>query len=322
MGVYDSLFKVAATSPLETQCIYSTGPSKVVREAITCFDSINVAIDQSTKQTGVAVAEAENNQLICIADLCNDGFPSRQDYQYALRDWMRVNFAGVKIEKFIYEIPVEHASNMYARKTLLSLMDFVERLPKYVPSLAQAEMMACNNLVWKTHYLKDPCYKGRRKQTEDVKFAAQEETWKRHPWTRPQRTYFSHPADSCDAVGILYGAFEEFTARYLGKQYRRINKLMPNGPTVKRRQHICAIEPDKLADKCWEFCRLPLDRLHLLEFNADLTIDENVNRWVRNNIEPACIVVCDNKSQQILKWEAKLEKTPTQLYCIFCMREG
>lgn len=322
MGVYDSLFKVAATSPLGTHCIYSTGQSSIVRDAITCFDSVNIAIDQSTKQTGVAIAEAEGNKLICVVDLCNDGFPSRQDYQYALRDWMRVNFDGVRIEKFIYEIPVEHASNMHARKTLLSLMDFVEHLPKSVPSLAKSEMMACNNLVWKTHYLKDPCYKGRRKRTEDVKFAAQEETWKRHPWTKPQRTYFSHPADSCDAVGILYGAFEEFTARYLGSQYRRINKLMPNGPTVKRRQHICAIKPSQLADKCWEFCRLPLDRLHLLEFNADLTIDENINRWVRNCYEPACIVVCDNKSQQILKWEAKLDKTPDQLYCIFCMREG
>lgn len=322
MGTYDSLLKVCVTTPLDTDGVFGTGQVKVLRDCITAFDKINIAFDQSTSQIGVAISDASDNQLIAVADLCNCGFPSKLDFKLALLDFMQNNFHDVDIDYFFYEIPVEHGDNIYTRRVLNNLMEFIEEMPRYLTPLANAKMYACNNLVWKSHYLEDPCYKGRRKTTSLVKVAAQEETWKRFPWTQQHGMYFPKPADSCDAVGILYGAFKEMFSPNLGKPYLQINRLMSKGRSVKVMKDIIACRVEDIPTEVVKFNPYTATKgFSIVEYNPKMDIQENIQRWVQNFPGTACIVVINPKAEQIVRWESKMERNPDQLYVIFAQRE-
>lgn len=318
MGMYDSLFRVTFSN--EDYCETSQGTNQLALlvETLKDIPCINVAIDQSTSQIGVAIADASNDKLLMLGDLQNLGFPSKYEFKQYFLHFMQNNFEGRTIQYFFYEIPVEHASNLYSRRALNDLMAFVEEMPQHIQSLKQARMLACNNLVWKSHFLKDPRYKGRRKRTEDVKLAAAEEALARFPWIHFHLQHFSKPADSCDAIGILYGAFEEMRSPSLGKQFMQINRLMPNGPAVKNYTFTEAVSIEQIP----EFIKREFhtESYTIVEFNPNMDIKENIQRWCRNNRGPACIIVLNPKAEQIVRWESKIDKEPGQLYAIFTER--
>lgn len=318
MGMYDSLFRVTFSNQDYCETSQGTDRSALLTETLTNVPSINVAIDQSTAQIGVAISDASNDQLLMLGDLQNLGFPSKYDFKQYFLHFMQNNFEGRNIQYFFYEIPVEHASNMYSRRALNDLMSFVEEMPRHIQSLKEARMLACNNLVWKSHFLKDPKYKGRRKRTEDVKVAAAEEALARFPWIYFHLKHFSKPADSCDAIGILYGAFEEMRSPTLGKAFMQINRLMPNGPAVKNYTFTEAVTIEQIPQVIKK--GFMQDHYTIVEFNPKMDIKENVQRWCRNNHGPACILVLNQKAEQIVRWESKIDKKPDQFYAVFTER--
>ncbi len=318
MGVYDGLLRVVASNKDYYQDGRGPVKSQILEYALVGHPRVNVALDQSTSQIGVAVADAETDELLCIMDLCNLGFPDKFEFKHCFLDFMRNNIEGLSIEHFFYEIPVEHARNMYSRRVLNDLMSFIEEMPHYVQSLKQAQMHAVNNLVWKTHFLADPAYKGRRKRTEDVKYSAQEEALKRFPWIGMHQNLFSKPADSCDAIGILYGAFEEMRSPSLGRSFIQINKLMENGPRVKTLNYTDAIDVQEIPERIKRYF---FEQPYVIaEFNPGMSIEDNINRWCRNDNRPVCMLVLQPKAEQIVRWESKISRHEGQYYAVFAQR--
>ncbi len=310
MGAFDTLLRVVSANSLP-QISMEDGVkiSHVLQAAITGH-TLDIGIDQSTTQIGFAVRDSETRELLATMDICNLGFPDKYEFKKCFRELLRINLAGYVIKTFIYEIPVEHGGNMYVRRVLNDLLAFVGELPKFIPELRVAEMIQVNNLVWKTHYLKDPCYQGLRKRTEDVKESARMESIKRYPWTDMLVQVFTKPADSYDAVGILYGTFDEMESQAL-PGLRKVSKIMPIKPNIKYSYKVFVLRIEEIRETLAKYTGSTT--FNLLEYNPAFDLDENCHRWVSYKRLPAALVVCSEKSQQVLKWELGLEMEPGKI---------
>lgn len=320
-GVYDSCLRVVSANKnydftIVDEVNYSRPFLNVCRDV-----PIDIGIDQSTSQIGFAARNADTHELLCMMDIVNMGFPDKESFKSAFARFLKLNLAGINVRTFIYEIPVEHGGNMYVRRILDDLLMFMSRLPGLVPELQKAEMLQVNNLTWKTHYLADPCYKGLRKRTEDVKRAAMAETLKRYSWARMPCEYFPGPPDSCDAVGILYGSFEEMTSSF-SPQYRRVNKLMPAKPRIKYDYRVVACPISHIRDFAIKEFKLGNEPLRLMEYNPDMSMDENCRRFVSNYKGTGVLTVTSSKAQSVLKWETMVSCDKPDDVLFILIRKG
>lgn len=301
MGVYDSLLRVVSANKdfdfTIEDGIKVSRPFRSLCEGI----PIDIGLDQSTAQIGFAVRNSTTKELLATMDICNLGFPDKYEFKVYFRQLLKLNLRGLNVKTFIYEIPVEHGGNMHVRRILNDLLTFVSELPKHIPELQYAEMIQVNNLVWKTHFLKAPEYKGLRKRTEDVKVSALRECLKFYPWVKMSQEFFSKPPDSCDAIGILYGTFEEMSSSF-SEGIRKVNKVMPAHPRINYQHRVVSCRLSALRENVEkEFGTA--EHMRVMEFNPTMDLDENCRRYVSNCKSIGALIVVAPKALDVLKWE-------------------
>lgn len=296
---------------------YGVEADEGIKELITGRNLV-IGLDQATKITGACIMDFDTREVLVALDLINYGFPSKYLYFESIYDFFYNLISDEKVAHFIYEIPVEHSKNMQIRKTLEAMRLFVKDFAKRIPSLSKANMVEVNIGTWRKHFLADKKYDGRRKSREDAKIAAREEAVVRCPELAPYFSIFPTPPDSCDAVGIAYGALEEIYSSTSG--LRRPNKTMPKTNAGV----FCKIYPltqDELIETLkLKFAGFLPDKYELLEFNPEMSVQENCIRYACNNYTLGIIPITDAKTSQELKWETGNELKEGQLYYAFCWR--
>ena len=322
MNEYDSLLQVRYSYAGDKDAIgYVTSGSETIQEIkeLIMGKNIVIGLDQATNKTGCCFMDFDTRQVLAVMDLINLGFPSKFMYFQAIYNFMSNHIADENVVHFVYEIPLEHASNSYVRRALESMRLFIKDFKKWIPSLSKTNMVEINNQTWRSLFLKDPCYKGRRKTRRDAKLAAQEEAAKRCSDMAAYLYSSEDPPDSCDAVGIAYGALEEiYSSR--DPKIRRPNRTMPK-TSAKVKYEVIPLAPENLDEilKSRFFAYLP-DHFELLEFNPEMSVEENCKRYSCNNSSLGIIPITDSKVCSELKWETGQELESGQIYICFCWR--
>lgn len=303
MGVYDALFRVSACDANgRIQINKGTGPLEFIAD--NKHRLLNVALDQSTVQIGVCITDAETDELLGVADVCNLGFPKTFDFKQYFLEFIKHNLFDARINIFFYEIPVEHGEDLHVRKVLNALRSFISDFPRYVPSLEDAKMVEINNRTWKTHFLASDIYTGRKSKTKDVKQSAMEETIVRFPNLQMYCQSFSKPPDSCDAVGIMYGGLAEIRATF-DPAFQRINRTMEQSTGAKYSTDCFISSFPELYDAVQSHSDFKQEHYgwEVVEYNPKMSLKENCSRWVSGHNRVAYCIARDTKSMQILKWE-------------------
>lgn len=315
MGSLDAGFRVVYSTKDEETRSYK-GPYAMPHLLdYTANRRINIGLDQSTTQSGLAVSDAETDELLVVADITNLGMPSKQHYKEYLAEFLYENFCDATIDYFIYERPLDHSKDGRTQDILKDLELFIKRAVAKIPGLKDAKVIGSNNRVWRTHYLKDKRYQGRRQLREDVKQAAREECNLRFPWFNNQSSLFTSPCDSCDAVGLLYGSLAEMRSSF-SRSVHRVNRTMEQAKGYKFEKEIFQAKPDEFTKQLESSNRVKNYGYELLEFNPSMSIEDNCKRYISNSTKVGILIVTDAKSSAIVKWESKSPLNPGEYYFI------
>lgn len=324
MNDFDSVFQVSIylADTGDVNFVYGLRVIDSLQERIS-GKTLAIGVDQSTTQTGLAILNAEDDSLIAVLDLANKGFPSAYEYKQYLRTFIKWNFEDSSIKYFVYEIPLEHANNMYSRRALLALREFISEFPHKIKSLNTGNMFEIVNTTWKGHFLASKEYKGMKRKTEDVKVASMLECIKRFPDFQMYCAAFNAPPDGCDAVGIIYGFLTEIRSSF-SRDVRKPNKTMPlKGVKYNALYEVSTV--DSLADLLHQRLGGAYERndYELLEFNPAMSVDENCKRYLGSprTVTYGVMLVTDAKAGQLIKWEQGIElPTSKHMYVIICYK--
>lgn len=300
---------------------YGTRVSPLLKQIVSNRQLV-ISLDQATVKTGMCVMDFNTRQVLAVFDLINAGFPNKQLYFESLYDYVNELIANQSVRYFIYEIPVEHSNNSNTLALLEALRLFVKNFKHRIKSLQNAEMIEINSNTWKSNFLADPKYQGRRKKREDVKESARCEAIQRVPELELYFNSYTNPPDSCDAVGIAYGALEEIYSKS-NPSIRRPNKTMPR-KNIKFEYHIEALKVQdalSFAQKTFEYAFFN-SGYEVLEFNSSLTVEDNCRRYCGASEKLGIIPVTNAKISQELKWETGQILHNKELYIIFCKHGG
>lgn len=326
MKEYDSLLKViyGLATDGEFECLHKIYGTDVIEELKNLITGkrLVIALDQATVKTGMCIIDFDTRAVLAVLDLINSGFPSKQLYFQSLYDFINNHFGEERIELFVYEIPVEHSKNIRTLAVLEAMRGFIQDFKNRIPSLSKINMVEINSNTWRSNFLAAPKYEGRRKKREAAKESAREEAVTRAPSLREYFYATAEPPDSCDAVGIGYGALEEIYSKRT-PEIRRPNKTMPR-TNVKFKYRVCAVAQEQINEYLAEnFPVFYESRAYeLLEFNDDLTVEDNCHRYCGTTKKLGIIPIFNRKIMQELKWETGVELTPGQIYIAFCWRSA
>lgn len=248
-----------------------------------------IGVDQSTKQTGICITTL-SGKILLVLDIINYGLDSSELYTAMLDMWVENNFNNLIIEKIIYEEVDHNAPQMYVRRKLQAVADIFNKFKYRYKGSGKMDVCCINNLTWKKHFLADDKYKGRRRKTQDVKLAVQEEVCSRFPELIRYQSYnLNH--DSCDAVGIVMGFLDEcFIDRDITKL--KINTTMKNNP--KRKYY------KKYVDTATEKLNVNSNCIQAY-YNKDLTLEENCLRAL--NYHPEGMILIPTTMKDIMLWK-------------------
>lgn len=279
-----------------------------------------VALDQATKKTGVCIIDFDTRRLIAVLDLINTGFPSKTAYFESIYAFLCNHIKDSDIVHFIYEIPIEHSKNTYTRQILESMRMFIRDFRFRMPSLSDENMVEIYVTAWRGHFLADKRYSGKRKTRDDAKESTRQEVCRRFPSLLNYAYKRAEPPDSCDAVGIACGALTEMYSTYL-KGFRRVNKTMPVKNYSCTHEVIQGTLQEILAHLKTDYFMYE-NNYEILEFNGEMSLEENVKRYVCNNRRLGILLVpeADTKTNQLLKWETGKALADGEYYAVFCRR--
>lgn len=281
---------------------------------------VDIAFDQSTSQTGIAL-KLHGGPVLCIVDFINRGTYSKEVYQELLKMFLESFLKGLDVQYVVYEDPVERSKTVMTRNILMELRGFIKTLAVRIPEMRNATFVEVNIGTWRKHYLKDPIYKGRRKQTELVKIAAMDETLRRFPVFKDYVDTFRKPPDSMDAVGILEGWTSEYFTNSKMETIR-INKCMPIIYNLSYYHEIVRISADTMR----EFLRSRFGAMvrtrgyKVLAYNGDISLEDNALRAASAYNEYCLILITARKDVQAVRWEAKADLQPGEVYAILSYR--
>lgn len=317
MGPLDSLFEVRASTFLR-DIRATAGPelNDTLAEALE-GRTLDIGIDQSTAQTGVAFADAKTREILAMVDLTNAGFPDAYEYKQCMLRWFKNVLRGRTVNRMFIEVPLANRNNYYARKALDSLRAFLADFPHRIPELKDVEFMEAVNTLWKGHYLKSKEYDGFRKATADVKESVMLETHKRVAWSQSHTMFFNKPPDSCDAVGVLLGSYEEITSSF-SQDILRINKFMQKKGNMSYRKAVGNIDINDMDSMVAGLTSIPRDKLsyNIVEYNPTMTWLDNAKRWASNYKKPAVMIITNDKARREVKWEFKVEPEADKLFAL------
>lgn len=279
-----------------------------------------VALDQATKKTGVCILDFETRKLIAVLDLINTGFPNKSSYFESIYCFLANHIKDEEIVHFIYEIPIEHSKNTHTLAVLESLRMFVRDFRFRMPSLSDENMVEIYVTAWRGHFLADKRYDGKRKTRDDAKESTRQEVCRRFTSLCDYAYKRSEPPDSCDAVGIACGALEEMYSQKL-KGFRRVNKTMPVKNNSFKYEIIQGTLQEIIGHLKTDYFMYE-NHYEVLEFNPEMSVEENAKRYACNNRKLGILLVpdTDTKTNQLLKWETGKPLAEGEYYSVFCRR--
>lgn len=293
---YKSLFMVSVfwVATGEKEIFY--GVDKVIPEIPF---RINIAFDQSSKQTGVAIMD-DNKGLLAVMDVCNVGLPDSDTYIRMIRKWLYNNLVQQDVGYVICERAEQNAKQVYVKKVLQKLISVLEDFAMD----ANAPCYQIDNKVWKKYYLKDDKFKGRRQKTEYVKVAVMERSIDLYPILN--RYYqFMQSTDSADALGIMYGFLEEFFINGFNSR-KRICTIMPMFPKRNYRLQFLTVSEFKELVKANP---AKFKHVELVKYNDDYTLEDNARRVINFFRNGAVLFTTDEKTLRLWKFTADKELT-------------
>lgn len=284
--------------------------------------TVDLAFDQSTSHTGIAM-KLHGGQLVCLVDFVNKGLPSKEIYIDFLKEWVTGFVKGLNVRYVVYEDPVEHSRTVMTRNILLELRGFIKTLGVVVPEFEDARFVEINIGTWRKHFLKGPEYQGRRRKTELVKEATEEEALKRFPKFEKYSQVFSSPPDSMDAVGILEGWTAEFFAKP-DMETIRVNKCMTPVYNLSHDFYIDKVTKDNIREKLRDrFGAMVMTRgYEVLAFNGDMPLEDNALRACSWFNEYCVILITNRKDSQAVRWTAGFDLLPGEVYAVICHRSN
>ena len=267
---------------------------------------INIAFDQSSTQTGIAIMD-ENSTLICVIDIVNCGLPSSDEYVRMIRKWINNNLLNLNVGYIICERAEQNARQMYVKKVLQKLIgvldDFAAEYGKVCYQI--------DNKTWKKHYLKDAKFDGRRVKTELVKPAIVERTCDLYPDLKFYYR-FMRGTDSADAVGIIHG----FLAEAFVDGFKSNMKVCLIMPTVPRRAYtLNFVDLDGMRDLV---ARVPdlYRSLPIVYYNSSMTLEDNARRVINFFDKGAILITDDERTRSIWKFTADKEITAEHMMIV------
>jgi hypothetical protein len=252
---------------------YNRGPVEEQFPQITC--DVQIGVDESTKQTGICIADMKGNPLMLI-DLINIALPKAEVYLTLLRRWVNKTLPKMKVKRIIYEEINQNAPQQYARRRLMQVANIFET---YVDECEDNIEITCiNNKTWKKHLLADDKYKGQRTKTDLVKSAVQNAVAEWIPVVNLYRSVY-YNGDSCDATGIIYGYAKEC---FVDSNCRnmKVNSTLKSTPLRSYNKYYC--ELNELIDKV-KRGETSLTGYKKLCYNPDMTLEDNCLRAINYN---------------------------------------
>lgn len=294
-----------------------------------------LGLDMSLTQSGIAILDKEWN-VIAMLDLINNG-EKKDSYLNHLRAVFNCNFKKLNISLVVLEeqIATENGRMVYGK---------MSELQGSVLSMSSIFGVNINRIkpqVWKSSFLKDDCYKGRRQKTIDSKISAGEEVEKRFPnfkeyidvMTNYSKADQGYICDSCDAVGVIIGYLEINHGNDKSRRVRYVNKTMDYEAKhdITRKFYALNLKTGELRakkafssetyitylDKVFENEVRDFGKITLI-YNPSLDLNENVRRCTSTFSEICFILVKDPKACVKLQWESELELVDDETMLIVC----
>lgn len=293
-----------------------------------------IGLDMSTTQSGIAILD-DNWNIVTMIDLINNG--EKEDaYLNHLRAVFNSNFKRMRCKLVVLEeqIKTENGRMIYGKLSelqgsILSMSGiFGKKINRIKPQ------------VWKSEFLYDSKYTGRKQKTIDVKIATGEEVETRFPKVKKYidvMTQFSksdqgYICDSCDAVGALLGYLELNYGKDTSMSIQRVNKTLNyeakhdiiqfgfsfNPQTGKIAGHIGS---PQLVER--DINNVFVNEINgfgkkYIVYNAKLSIEENVRRCTSSFSEIIFIIVPDRKGCVQLEWEYNIKIKEGEIGLIVC----
>lgn len=324
MTDYDTLLKVqyGLVTDIEYFCVHEVCGVDIIKDlkAIITGKKLVIALDQATVRTGMCIMDYDTRCVLAVLDLINLGFPTKYLYFESLFDFLYNLIADEEIKCFAYEVPLEHSNNTKIRAVLNTMFEFIKGFKIRVPSLTDENMVAINSSTWRSHFLASNEYSGRRRSREAAKESARVEAAKRVPQLHRFFYRNSTPPDSCDAVGIAYGAVEEV---YTASGMRRPNKTMERR-NIKFTYKVVPLKSGTILDyvKTNYLDVIKERKFEVLCFNNSMTVEDNCHRYCSTSSRLGIIPIDDQKTSQELKWETGHELKRGEMYVAFCIRSS
>lgn len=294
-----------------------------------------IGLDMSMTQSGVVIMDTDWN-VVSMIDLINNG-EKKDNYLTHLRAIFNSNFKRLNIKLVVLEeqIATENGRMIYGK------MSELQGAILSMSSIFGVNMERVKPQVWKSVFLKDDCYKGRRQKTIDSKISAGEEVEKRFPKCKSYidtMTNFSkadqgYICDSCDAVGVLLGYLELNYGTDKSMSVRIVNKTMAyeNRHDITKKFYALNFKTGELRTKkefsseeyitylenIFETEVRDFGKITLV-YNPALDLNENIRRCTSTFSEICFIIVKDVKSCVKIQWESGLDLKEGEAMLIVC----
>lgn len=298
-------------------------------------DEYILGLDMSTTQSGIAILDTDWN-IVSMIDLINNG-EKKDDYLNHLRAVFNSNFKRLKIKLVVLEeqIATENGRMIYGK------MSELQGSVLSMSGIFGVNMNRIKPQVWKSSFLKDPRYKGRRQSTLDSKISAGDEVERRFPkcgkyidtMTQFSKANQGYICDSCDAVGLALGYLELNYGTDKSMSTRSVNKTMnyENKHDITRKFYALNVKTGELRTKkqfSTEEYITYLDQIFVNEirdfgkitllYNPALDLNENIRRCTSTFSEICFILVRDKKSCVKIQWESELDLHEGEVMLIVC----
>lgn len=293
-----------------------------------------IGLDMSTTQSGIVIMD-DNWDIVTMIDLINQG-EKGDSYLNHLRAVFNSNFKRMECALVVLEeqIKTENGRMVYGKMSelqgsVLSMSGiFGKKINRVKPS------------VWRSAFLADSKYTGRKQKTIDVKISTGEEVETRFPKVKKYidvMTQFSksdqgYICDSCDAVGALLGYLELNYGKDKSMTMQRVNKTLNyeakhditqfgfsfNPQTGKIVGHIGS---SQLVER--DINNVFVNEINgfgkkYIAYNVKLPLEENVRRCTSSFHEIIFILVPDRKGCVQLEWEYNITIPEGEMGLIVC----
>lgn len=283
-----------------------------------------VAIDPSTNQTGLAVSDTDKNPIL-LADIITKNIYDKEAIHQMLEHFFEDSLAHANVHSFILEEPFL-GNNEHTYRVLNRLKRHLKSLTKRIPALTNSRFGEIKPSAWRSTFLADKKYKGRKHRRSDAKESAMEETLCQIPTAAPYFNSFAPSIpDSCDAYGILMGYLEKVNGK-TNNDLTIVNSTMKKNFRIKKTYFVVGVTSDNLMETVKE--HVPIDILtkrgtNMLEYDTNSTIEDNVSRACSEYDEVQVLYMPESEQDIVFMWEYgfKVDRSAGEFYAVICYRD-